>query len=110
MLIVDIIDPWWFLISFCVGIFVVYCMYNTPDVYIKYPTPDNAKDNIFRDDTDNCYRFKTTEVDCPKNPLSIHTIPVQRKVEYFDDHFETHPMINMTRDGVRDVSSFPFEY
>jgi hypothetical protein len=27
--------------------------------------------------------FHTEEVPCPKNPLSINTIPIQRKVETF---------------------------
>lgn len=72
-----------FLIAFSIGMLYVYCIANRPQVIIKYPTPENASDFVFRDDAKNCYRFHTEEVTCPKNPLSISTIPVQRHVETF---------------------------
>lgn len=74
-----------FLIAFAIGMLYIYCFANRPTVVIKYPTPENAKDFVFRDDTENCYKFHTEEVKCPKNPLSISTIPVQRRVETFEN-------------------------
>lgn len=104
--ITDIIDPFWFIVSFCVGLFYVYCMYRNPDVIIKYPTPEDAHQTIFKDDADNCYRFQTKEVDCPKNPLSVHTIPVQRKVEYFDSPTQTNGINHRT---LPREASYPFD-
>jgi|TARA_B100000242_G_scaffold294307_1_gene276229 hypothetical protein len=72
------IDAKWFFLSLAVGLFIVYCSTPTPEVIIKYPTPENADDLIFEDDSDNCYKFKTQEVKCPtKN--KINQIPIQRK-------------------------------
>ena len=47
MNILDFIDLKWFLISLAVGLFLVYCTSPTPDVIIKYPTPENADKLIF---------------------------------------------------------------
>jgi hypothetical protein len=77
-----------FLLAFSIGMLYVYCVSNRPQVIIKYPTPDNAKDFVFRDDSQNCYKFHTEEVKCPKNPLSISTIPIQRQVETFQNKSE----------------------
>jgi hypothetical protein len=79
----DFIQPIPFLIALGVGILYVYLLSGRPEVIIKYPTPDDAHSYIFRDDAQNCYMFHTEEVPCPKNPLSINTIPIQRKVETF---------------------------
>jgi hypothetical protein len=72
-----------FLIAFTIGILYVYLFSGRPEVIIKYPTPDNAHNYIFKDDAENCYRFHTEEVQCPSNPLAIKNIPIQRKVETF---------------------------
>lgn len=72
-----------FFIAFTLGILYVYLLSGRPEIIIKYPTPDNAHQYIFRDDAENCYRFHTQEIPCPKNPLSINNIPIQRKVETF---------------------------
>lgn len=75
MFITDNIDPYWFLISLCIGLFVVYTSTPLPEVIIKYPTPENADTLIFKDKTDNCYKFNTTEVNCPSLE-KIYDIPI----------------------------------
>jgi len=75
MYILENIDVYWFLISLFVGLFVVYSTAITPEVIIKYPTPENAHDMIFRDDVDNCYKFNTTEIQCPVSD-KIFDIPI----------------------------------
>lgn len=69
------IDVYWFLISLFIGLFIVYSTAVTPEVIIKYPTPENADSMIFKDDVDNCYKFKTTEVQCPTSG-KIYDIPI----------------------------------
>ena len=44
----------------------------------------DANNSIFEDDSNNCYKFVTKEVDCPKDK-EINEIPIQRKVEYFQN-------------------------
>ena len=85
MLIIKSIDPFWFLASLFLGLFLVYCTTPNPDVIIKYPTPLNADKSIFNDDADNCYKFTTQEVNC-KDFSEINEIPIQRKSEYFQNY------------------------
>jgi hypothetical protein len=72
-----------FLIAFSLTMLYVYCFTERPEIIIKYPTPENAHQFIFKDDSDNCYRFHTQEVKCPVNPLEVSSLPVQRRVETF---------------------------
>jgi hypothetical protein len=72
-----------FLIGLFIGILYVYLFTGRPEIIIKYPTPENANNFIFRDDAENCYKFHTQEIKCPNNPLAIKNIPIQRKVETF---------------------------
>jgi len=76
MFIFDNINTYWFLISLCVGLLIVYCTTPVPDVIIKYPTPDNAHKLVFKDAANNCYKFNTTEVNCPSSD-KISTFPIQ---------------------------------
>lgn len=82
MFILDNIDLRWFLISLFIGLFVVYTTTPNPEVIVKYPTPDNAHNSVFKDDSDNCYKFTTEEVDCNQSN-EINEIPIQKKSEYF---------------------------
>jgi|LakMenE01Jun11ns_1017448.scaffolds.fasta_scaffold9902307_5 hypothetical protein len=66
-----------FIISFSVGLFFVYIL--GPDVktiYI-YPSPENYMKTQYKDKTSQCFEFKPVPIDCPLNPLSIKTVPVQ---------------------------------
>jgi hypothetical protein len=83
MLLLDLIDPFWFMLAFSIGIFVIYTMNQYPDIIIKYPTPQTAPHLIFNDDAENCYKFETKQVECPENPFLIHNIPIEKKLEGF---------------------------
>ena len=74
------INPKWFFLSLAVGLLIVYCSTPSPEIIIKYPTPENADDLIFNDDSDNCYKFKTVEVSCPSKD-KINEIPIQKKAQ-----------------------------
>jgi hypothetical protein len=67
-----------FLLSFAVGVFAVYVLNNNDKrKIIVHPTPDNIDKIQYRDESENCFQFKQTEVNCPTKEDSIHKIPIQ---------------------------------
>lgn len=82
MFLIDYIEPYYFIISFTIGLFIVYMCMPQPDIIVKYPTPENADNTIFKDDVDNCYKFKTKEIPCNNNE-AVNVIPVQKRIEEF---------------------------
>ena len=82
-----------FLIAFSLTMLYVYCFASRPEVIIKYPTPENAHEFVFKDDSENCYKFHTEEVKCPTDTSKINALPVQRRVETFQNRqSEPEPM------------------
>ena len=73
----------WFLLSFSLGLLLVYCTMPNPEIIVKYPTPDVTNKMVFTDDTNNCYKFNTKEVKCPSDIKKISNFPIQRQIEYF---------------------------
>ena len=82
MNLLDYIDLKAFILSFSLGLFIVYCSTSKPTIVIKYPTPENSDSTIFKDDVDNCYKFNTREVKCPKGE-TVQGIPIQKTLEHF---------------------------
>jgi hypothetical protein len=69
-------DPFIFIISLFIGIFIVYSITPPPQVIVKYPTPENSGRIIYKDDAHNCFKVFSSEVDCPSNKKQIKSIPV----------------------------------
>lgn len=65
------IDPYWFMISFFVGMFFVYISTPKPDIIIKYPTLENAGKIIYQDDAGECYKYMVKNVQCPADKSKI---------------------------------------
>jgi len=65
MLLVDNINPFYFFISFAVGLFIVYIFRPPPQVVVKFPTPYNAGQVLYKDKNDTCYKYKAQKVSCP---------------------------------------------
>ena len=66
-----------FLISFAIGLFLVYILGpETKTIYI-YPTPENVDKVLFKDKANNCFYFQEEIVECPKDESLISTIPIQ---------------------------------
>ena len=66
-----------FLVSLAIGIFFVYLFQPELNIIYVYPTPNNQNKILYKDKTDNCFKFNTKEVDCPDDKNKIKNIPNQ---------------------------------
>ena len=67
-----------FLISFAVGLFFVYVIGPESKTIYIYPSPENYMKTQYKDNAGQCFQFKPVETQCPINPLSIKSVPVQQ--------------------------------
>ena len=73
----EFFDPFWFIISLAIGLFLVYLSSPSPDIIYQYPTPSNIN-TIYADDANNCYKYNSQEVACPKDKDKIKVVPIQK--------------------------------
>lgn len=66
-----------FIISFAIGMLIVYLNASDNRIVYVYPTPENHDLMLYKDKADQCFSFEHKEVACPKNPANIAKIPVQ---------------------------------
>jgi len=71
------INVYVFLLSFSIGMFLVYItMDDTRKIYV-YPTPENVSKLQYRDKANTCFSMTQTEVKCPKDESKITKIKAQ---------------------------------
>jgi hypothetical protein len=66
-----------FLISFAIGLFVVYILGPQNKEVMIYPSPENTNTYLFKDNADNCFTFEQQEVKCNFKLSDILSIPIQ---------------------------------
>lgn len=66
-----------FLVSLALGLFCVYITGADIKVIHVYPLPENTDSVQYKDKTDQCFEFKSTEVKCPTIPFMTTSIPIQ---------------------------------
>lgn len=66
-MIFNFIEFRYFIIAFAIGMLFVYTLSPTPDIIIRYPTPENAGKIIYKDDAGVCYKYRAEEVPCTPN-------------------------------------------
>ena len=52
-------------------------MTQAPNIIIQYPTPENAGKKVYKDDAGVCYKYRTEEVEFPKDKSMISKIKLQ---------------------------------
>lgn len=75
------INPFIFLISLGIGLFIVYISQPTPEIVYKYPTPDNVNNTVYKDSAENCFKYKAKQVQCDGNEQEtpVENIDLQEK-------------------------------
>ena len=66
-----------FLISLAVGLFVVYILGPEENIVYMYPTPKNVRKMLFKDKTDECFKYTPVEIECPSDESLIHETKMQ---------------------------------
>jgi hypothetical protein len=70
----DFIDPNAFFISLAIGLLIFYIIAPQKRIVIKYPNPENAGKVVYKDESDNCFKFKAEEVKCPSDKSKIKDV------------------------------------
>ena len=75
------INPFFFFISLCVGLFIVYIVTPKPQIVFKFPSPYNAEKVTYRTSdeetgTHTCFKVKADAVSCPKDQSLIKSQPL----------------------------------
>jgi hypothetical protein len=66
-----------FLISFSIGLFLIYILGPEMKTIYIYPSPETVDKILFKDKADNCFYFEEEVVECPKDENLISKIPIQ---------------------------------
>lgn len=72
----EIFHPWAFLLSLGIGFLAVYIMAPEPTVIVRYPTPQNAGQEIYEDKAGQCYKYDVKTVECPANAAEIQQVRI----------------------------------
>lgn len=73
----NIINPFYFFLSFSLSVLTVYFLIPKPNVILKFPSPLNSGKIIYRNDkNDSCYIYEANKQDaCPSNTSLIQKQP-----------------------------------
>jgi hypothetical protein len=66
-----------FILSFAIGIFIVYSIGPDKKEIVIYPSEDTLSKVQYQDDTNTCFTFDIEKTKCPLNPDNVLDIPIQ---------------------------------
>lgn len=66
-----------FIISLALGLLFVYLTEGPKKIIYVYPTPSNVDKLTYKDEADNCFKYKSNKVTCPENKNDITELPIQ---------------------------------
>ena len=90
----DFFDPFYFFIALFVGLFYTYLTTPMPEIIIKYPTPENVGNIIYKDRADVCYKYVAKEVACPADKSKIKKLDIQHNKK------EVNPILTYLNDKI----------
>lgn len=67
-----------FIIAFFFGMMMCYIFNPEPEIVFRHPTPENAGKTIYKDKSNNCYKYEVDEVPCPEDKSQITEQPVNK--------------------------------
>lgn len=68
--------PFPFFLALAVGLLMCYVLTPPPRIVFKHPNPENAGKTVYKDNSDNCYKYKVDKVPCPKDKNKIKEHPI----------------------------------
>lgn len=71
------IKPIYFFVSFAIGLLVVYLITPPPQVVVKFPSPFNAGQVVYKDKADQCFVYRADKSTCPADKALIKEQPIQ---------------------------------
>jgi hypothetical protein len=66
------------MIGFVVGIIAVIFIKPQQTVVYKYPTPNTAGKEIYKDKNGVCYKYSAAKLDCDKNESRLKDFPLTK--------------------------------
>ena len=72
----NLIKPTYFFISFAIGILFVYILSPKPEVVVKFPSPYNSGNVVYKDKNDTCYKYQSEKTECPLDGKLIKPQPI----------------------------------
>ena len=71
------INPLFFFLSFGIGLLFCYLYTPSPTIILKFPSPYNAGQVTYRDQSNQCYKYSADKVTCPVEKNLIKPQPIQ---------------------------------
>jgi hypothetical protein len=75
-MILDKLYPFYFILSFSFGLFICYISQARPKVVVKFPSPVNAGNIVYKDKAGQCYKYTSDKVSCPTNSKNVKPQPI----------------------------------
>ena len=61
-----------------IGVICVFFIKPQQTVVYKYPTPDNAGKETYKDKNGVCYKYNAKQLDCDKNESRLKDFPLSK--------------------------------
>ena len=66
------VHPVFFLLAFCVGLFISFVLTPKSKTEVVYPTPENTRKIIFKEPLTNvCYKYKIKNISCDSESIDM---------------------------------------
>lgn len=70
------LNLFYLVISFCIGIGYIYIVTPPPNIIRKFPSPFNTNTLVYKDNDNNCYKYKHEQVACDHTEYDVLDQPV----------------------------------